>query len=147
MVKRYIFRCLLFIFLLNSTGHTHSPPNPGEFDVFYLHPVSLISGIIESEKVIYLTLNLGYLIINPSFLDKKDYYRFGSGFGYRNYFPITEVPIFYFQIMPSIHYLEYSKANSGKMINVLGYVGAADNFAFFDVGVGYEWNFVKKNMV
>jgi len=170
MVKKYIVRCLLLVFLANSPIHAHNPPNPEDLDYFFLHPISLISGIRKSETIIYLTIKgplnedeyiardggyyrkenpkkyLDYLIINPSFLNKEDYYRIGSGLGYRRNVLSFEDKVFcYFQIMPSVHYLEYSKANSGAIINVLGYVGTSlKSEGFFDVGVGYEWNFVEK---
>ena len=143
MLKRYIFKCLLSIFLFNSLAYTHSPPNLADKDDgLFVHPVSLIYGITKNEALIYATLlfpipPVSALVVHPSYLNKKDYYRIGSGLGYRLFL----IDHFYAQIMPSVHYLGY-ETTSGAMVEVLGYVGG---FGSIDVGVGYKWNFATKN--
>jgi len=143
MLKRYVFKCLLSIFLFNSLAYTHSLPRaPDKDEGLFVHPVSLIYGITKNEALIYATLlypipPISALVVHPSYLNKKDYYRIGSGLGYRLFF----IDIFYAQIMPSVHYLGY-ETTSGAMVEVLGYVGGFGNI---DVGVGYKWNFATKN--
>jgi len=155
MLKRYIFGCLPIIFLLNSQGHSHGPPPDSWFDVVSFHPTSLIYGIVKSEAIIYSTIRwplYGYewdranefIIINPSYLNKKDYTRFGSGLGYR-YYVSSDWPL-YFQLKPGLHYLKYEDASTGPMIEVLGYFGISiPATGFLDAGVGYKWDCAKKN--
>jgi len=124
-----------------------------DLDVLFFHPVSLIYGLTQSEILFYTTIKLklsrvSYAIINPSYLDKKDYTRFGSGLGYRRYVSREDINDWrlYFQLMPGLHYLKYENAMSGPMIDVLGYAGVSKPmYGFFDVGVGYKWDYAKKD--
>lgn len=146
-MQRKFLKCLLLIFLLNSLAYTHGlgidPLVEDKYEGLYAHPVSLIYGITKSEALIYFTLvwpapiPVSAIVIQPSYLNKDDYWRIGSGLGYRLFL----IDHFYAQVMPSAHYLKYDNA-SGAMIEVLGYLGGFGNV---DVGVGYKWNFATKN--
>jgi len=124
-----------------------------DVDFIFFHPASLIYGLTQSEILFYTTIKLklscvSYAIINPSYLDKKDYTRFGSGLGYRRYVSRENIQDWrlYFQLMPGLHYLKYGDALSGPMIEVLGYAGVSKPiYVFFDVGVGYKWDYAKKD--
>ena len=121
------------------------------FDFLFFHPGSLIYGIANSETIIYSTVRMqidddGYLIINPSFLDRKDYTRAGLGFGYRHRLRDYDLNRFYVQLKPGSHFLKYEDTSSGAMIEVLGYVGISmPMICFFDAGIGYKWDGAKKN--
>ena len=153
MLKRYIFGCLPIIFLLNSQVHSHDPMNA--FDFLFFHPGSLVYGIVNSETIIYSTIRIplwqlsddGYLIMNPSFLDRKDYTRGGFGLGYRHYLSDYDRERVYVQLKPGLHSLRYKEdTSSGTMIEVLGYVGISiPMICFFDAGIGYKWDGAKKN--
>lgn len=149
MLKRYLFACLPLIFSLNSQAHSHITAS--DFDILFLHPISFVHGITNSETIIHLTTKWEFIIIDPSYLNKKDYTRFGSGFGLR-------VPVFgyegetrlltclYLQVKPALHYLKYEDSSSGSMIEVLGYTGiSSDLIGFIDAGIGYKWNRAKNN--
>jgi hypothetical protein len=140
---------------------THSLNFFNRFDIF-IHPATMVSGIYSSQKPglnLYLTAQGqldkdGYcnLIANPSILSRKDYFRRGSGMGFR-YYARGNRDGLYFQLMPSTHFLEYSmhgsdnirEAISGKMIDVLGYIGSSEERSiYFDIGIGYGWAFFPK---
>jgi hypothetical protein len=142
------FRFLPFVLLLNLVVPAHSP---WLLDMFYIHPITAVSSIVLREPHIYLTVKSSsgisyndYLIINPSVLNNDDYFRVGSGLGYRRH--LNDEEFYYWQLMPSVHYLKYSTSDSGPMINVLGYVGVSKKaIMFLDAGIGYKWDFAKKN--
>jgi hypothetical protein len=156
-----MIRFLMLVFLLCSAGFAHSPLGTVEtlsyFETkhyIFLHPFSIASGLYDiqnPELILYLTTehqlsDYNRLIVHPSILVKSDYFRLGSGLGIRHYASSGFEGVPYLQLMPSVHYVR--ETVSGPVIDVLGYIGttiADDCTFFFDVGIGYGWNFAKKN--
>jgi hypothetical protein len=146
------------IFLLCSIANSKDFSNG--FGIF-VHPLTVGAGIYDSRNPgldLYLTVqvpldkNGGYsLIANPSILLSNDYFRRGTGIGFRCYIGEDKDNI-YLQLMPSAHYLKHSmfgkdnarESVSGKMIDILGYIGSGSKSMFLDIGIGYGWAFFPK---
>jgi len=130
----------------------------------YFHPITLISSIAVEKSPVLLYLageipmsRFNAIVVNPSLwtggsagkdINGKDtdYFRIGSGVGFRRY-ANGEANGLYFQLMSSGHYLEIGK-NSGSLIDLLFYIGNSTKYSgisiYSDFGFGYKWGFDNK---
>jgi hypothetical protein len=156
MAKKPLFKFLPLVFLLHLAALADFPRwiMPMNYTSrngnVFMHPFTLTSNIRDIYLTIQVPLNEGgdyHLIINPSISGtKSDYFRGGSGIGFRKI--ISEAETFYLQLMPSAFYLEdWAQSNgtiSGPLVNVLAYIGVNFVDFYFDAGIGYGWAFLPK---
>jgi hypothetical protein len=127
----------------------------------YFHPFTLATSLAIKDLpfALYLTGEIplngaNSLIVNPSLYTggEAEYLRLGSGIGLRR-FTNKKSSRFYYQLMPSMHYMKIEKklmvhntqvgikSYSGFLADFLGYIGYAVKFSslriFYDFGIGY----------